>query len=766
MTSMSWTALLRSSITAFCQELQHLKEPDAVLREELAVVKDRSRRRLESFALHPTVDGVPSLQQELLADGWQMRDLELAHVASRAQRLELYDEAMEELAGRMLREQFNILGLAAIQKLVPELSASLDLDEDDSVLLCSNDGQTSVAECQPNNVAVGDAHVQAPHHEKRWDDESCQTVRPNANTSVTWCTLRRRDQADPHGNSGRERIYRAMTRRAPLRQRTARNHRENSPSPLATGVQVLHQHDDSEKALIRKRSRTLCNKAMNMGVDGRTTCILVFKNPVHDEWVSAGHIPEGQTIPSLDAIVVEHMGRCQEVGTDSPSIKVENSSPNTAMGRERDYMNMISFPLCSLVLDKQRRLGQLYCISIAKFNELCPMTVQSATSSYFLFLYGMAGPTANLTTRLRDAIGNWNKHLQGIKDPDDVFRQERARISDASKKRIEEFYLNTLQGNDNNNNDDNVALLLRALLSDGQQMQELEVEHEGTRAKKQELQDEGARTVGRRIVADVIDILGLSAVQHLMPAVPSSPEEATSTTKDYVDSASLAVHHGSDAPPATMGLTTRTRSYNTRKNGGARQKMAPSIGPPVSKGDSSLKRKHQPDRDDERDIKQEKKTPRVSARQTPSSAGKANFDSVRPLPAPYTSSGDLLQHSNEKGVISARRGMKSQYKNIRLDVNRRSARVMLQRHPFRPDLWVCLIFVPPDHANMSLDTMVNRSIMPALVQFVNRRRTANGPEGQAALGAAQPPVNTRSSFNNVREREGEGEGEEEAEKNF
>jgi hypothetical protein len=35
------------------------------------------------------------------------------------------------------------------------------------------------------------------------------------------------------------------------------------------------------------------------------------------------------------------MGRRQEVRTDSPSIKVENSSPNSAMGRERDYMNMI-----------------------------------------------------------------------------------------------------------------------------------------------------------------------------------------------------------------------------------------------------------------------------------------------------------------------------------------------------------------------------------------------------------------------------------------
>ncbi|RKK74466.1 hypothetical protein BFJ68_g18158, partial [Fusarium oxysporum] len=199
----------------------------------------------------------------------------------------------------------------------------------------------------------------------------------------------------------------------------------------------------------------------------------------------------------------------------------------------------------------------------------------------------MACPDANLTTRLREAIANWNTHLQGIKDPDDVFRQERARISDASKKRIEEFYLNTLRDNDNNNNNDNIALLLRTLLSDGQQMKELEMEHEVTRTKKQELQDEVAKSVGRRIVADVIDILGLSAEQHLIPAVSPPPEEATSTTQDYVDSVSLPVPDDSDAPAATMGLTTRSRSYNTRKNGGARRKVAPSIGPSVSEGDSS-----------------------------------------------------------------------------------------------------------------------------------------------------------------------------------
>ncbi|KAF5703757.1 hypothetical protein FMUND_12859 [Fusarium mundagurra] len=367
----------------------------------------------------------------------------------------------------------------------------------------------------------------------------------------------------------------------------------------------------------------------------------------------------------------------------------------------------------------------------------------------------MACPDANITARLREAIANWNTHLQGIKDPDDVFRQERARISDASKKRIEEFYLNTLRDNDNNNNNnnDNVALLLRTLLSDGQQIKELEMEHEVTRTKKQELQDEVAKSVGRRIVADVIGILGLSAEQHLMPAVPPTSEEATSTTKNYVDSASLPVPDDSDAPEAAMGLTTRSRSYNRRKNGGSRQKVAPSVGPSVSKGDSSLKRKRQAD-NDEPDMKQEK-TPRASARQTPSSLGSANFDSVRSLPAPCTRSGDLLQHSNEEDVNSSRKAIESQYKNIRLDVSRPSARVMLRRHPVRRGLWACLIFVPPDQADMSFDTMVNRLIMPAFVQLADRRRRGNIREGQAALGNAQPPVNTGSSLNNT----GEGEGE-------
>ncbi|KAG8677894.1 hypothetical protein FPOAC2_14029 [Fusarium poae] len=367
----------------------------------------------------------------------------------------------------------------------------------------------------------------------------------------------------------------------------------------------------------------------------------------------------------------------------------------------------------------------------------------------------MACHNPSITTRLRSAVVDWNQHLQSIKDPDDTFRQERARISDVSKKRIEEYYLNTLQRNGNETDNDGVALLLRSLLSDGQQIKELETEHEITRAKKQELQDEVAGSVGRRIVTDLIAILGLPTVQSLVSAVLPPPQGAMSTTEDYVDGASLQAPDDMNAPPVTAGLTTRSRTYSAR-NGRVRRKTTPSIGPSVTEGDSSLKRKRQAGDYDEQDIKQEKKTPRVSTRQTPSFAGKENSDSVSSLTTPCTRSGDIHQHSNETTVSSSRKGMKLQLKDIRLDVNRRSARVMFQRHPFRTDLGVCLVFFSPDHASGGLDAMVDQSFMPAFIQLVNRRRrTANDPEGPAALRTVQPPVDTHTSHSNDREREEE-----------
>ncbi|KAF5974088.1 hypothetical protein FBULB1_7920 [Fusarium bulbicola] len=314
---MSWTDLLRSSIVGFCQELEQIRGPDDELREQLTIVKDRTRRRLDSFVLHPRFDDVPSLQEELLQNGRHIRELELTHRASRAQRLQIYDEEMEELAGRMLREQFNILGLEKVRSLLPGLSVTISLDEDDAILR-RDDEQASTSSCQPDTAVTGDEYVQTSDPEAVWGDESCQTALP----------VGIRDQSKGPGSSNRGWIYHAMTKRRSLRQRTARQHHEDSPSPpLHDNIQVLHPHNDGGKALVQKKGHALCNKAIKLGTNGHTTCILVFKNSDDDEWTSAGHIPEGQPIPSLDSIIAKHVVHQQEVAADSPSIQTENSSP-------------------------------------------------------------------------------------------------------------------------------------------------------------------------------------------------------------------------------------------------------------------------------------------------------------------------------------------------------------------------------------------------------------------------------------------------------
>ncbi|KAF4502797.1 hypothetical protein FAGAP_953 [Fusarium agapanthi] len=201
----------------------------------------------------------------------------------------------------------------------------------------------------------------------------------------------------------------------------------------------------------------------------------------------------------------------------------------------------------------------------------------------------MAFPKTNIAAQLREAVLDGNKQLQGIQDPDDLFRQEQARISNASKKRIEQFYLHTLQdnGNGSSGDDENVALLLRALLSDGQQMKRLEMEHEATRIKKQELHNEKATAIGRGIVANLVDILGFSKMQDLV-STPSAPEDSASIMEGYIDRARLAVPVDNGTPEATVGRTTRSRSYNTRQNGGVHEKVAPATSPSARMGDDSV----------------------------------------------------------------------------------------------------------------------------------------------------------------------------------
>ncbi|RBR18955.1 uncharacterized protein FIESC28_05777 [Fusarium coffeatum] len=338
MASMRWTGSLRSSIAAFCQELQDVKDPDTVFREEMAAIEERSRRTLGQL----TRNNLPSILQELLANGRYMREREITYTASRAQALNAYDTAIEDLVGRMLKEQFSILGLDTIQRLVPDISISLSGDEDDALLSCPDDEQASVCECQTGTAVAGPANVHAFDHGGDWDDQSKKPnhrVQPTLNKAMTWCTLPGADETDLQGDRGRDRMRRATPRGTSLRDKTARNYRESSPSPC----QGLDQKEVNKYKVTLKKGHTLCKKVMKMGFDGLTTCVLLFKDPVRDEWVSAGHIAEGHAIPSLDSILAEQIGRRREAMTVSPSIKDEGGNSFAMSEGVSNYENMVVY---------------------------------------------------------------------------------------------------------------------------------------------------------------------------------------------------------------------------------------------------------------------------------------------------------------------------------------------------------------------------------------------------------------------------------------
>ncbi|RSL38491.1 hypothetical protein CEP51_016911, partial [Fusarium floridanum] len=72
-----------------------IQEPDAAFHDELAILRDHSRRRLEQFALNPSQDDISVVQLALLSDGRQIKELELNHAATRAQKQEAYGHGME-----------------------------------------------------------------------------------------------------------------------------------------------------------------------------------------------------------------------------------------------------------------------------------------------------------------------------------------------------------------------------------------------------------------------------------------------------------------------------------------------------------------------------------------------------------------------------------------------------------------------------------------------------------------------------------------------
>ena len=121
MASSSCAVKLKDSISNWDQDLKRIQEPDAAFHDELAILRDRSRRRLEQFALDPSQDDVSQVQLALLSDGRQIKELELNHAATRAQKQEAYDHGTEVLVGKIIGDLISLFGLPTMQRLASEL---------------------------------------------------------------------------------------------------------------------------------------------------------------------------------------------------------------------------------------------------------------------------------------------------------------------------------------------------------------------------------------------------------------------------------------------------------------------------------------------------------------------------------------------------------------------------------------------------------------------------------------------------------------------
>ncbi|KAJ3454282.1 hypothetical protein MRS44_018176 [Fusarium solani] len=121
----------------------------------------------------------------------------------------------------------------------------------------------------------------------------------------------------------------------------------------------------------------------------------------------------------------------------------------------------------------------------------------------------MADSNPDAVNLLRASLARWDQYLREVDEPDAVFQEKRNKISDRSKKRLEEFALNP--------SNDNIAILQQALLSDAREIERLELEHAAIIARKQKLRGEAAEGVAGRILGDLVDILGLPEQEKALP---------------------------------------------------------------------------------------------------------------------------------------------------------------------------------------------------------------------------------------------------------
>ncbi|RBR13484.1 uncharacterized protein FIESC28_08161 [Fusarium coffeatum] len=345
-------------------------------------------------------------------------------------------------------------------------------------------------------------------------------------------------------------------------------------------------------------------------------------------------------------------------------------------------------------------------------------------------------PSTKLIDLLRACLPRWEEELEQIKDPDAALNQKLALIHDRSKSRIEEFSLNHLR--------DGVAIaaLKQALLSDGRQIERLELERKDKMKQHQELQNADAEAVAGKIIGDLVNILGLDTAQKLAPVLYSR-QPVQEPDRDLCDSND--VERGSRRPKAVTNtaISTSDTGYNTRNRQKYRQRPSPSVNEPCSGESSSAKRKLALDVDNERPPKLHRS---AGTKTQPAKASRS--DSVSPPSTLSIRSPGSHQYSSIGGkalAIDARRGMTTQSRKITFGGDR-TAQVTVHRDSSN-ELWICAVKFSQGQNTRRIDNFMGRSIIPGFLQLVNRDHaqvTNRRERQQSAQQEAQ--VTSRAQF--------------------
>ncbi|RSL90443.1 hypothetical protein BHE90_012748 [Fusarium euwallaceae] len=287
----SYVSPLRDSITDWSRALEKIRDPDVVFDEELAMLHHRSREQLEQFSLDPSQENLSLVQKELLFTGHQIKELTLNHAATRLQKQQTCDEATEVLVENIIQDLVKIFGLLTLQRLSTKL-LSPETGQEHGI------GPVFRKPSSPNHLFTEDEG--SPSHQLRTEAEESSVNSPTT------------------GNRGIKR-----KRRAGIKPVNGKRPRQESKELLQAGItrhdppvaavspfavpESPYKHNTTQKDIIRKRGFTLARKSISLGRDGHTSCFVAYKSPIHNQWICAMHIPEGQSVPSIDAIIAEKL---------------------------------------------------------------------------------------------------------------------------------------------------------------------------------------------------------------------------------------------------------------------------------------------------------------------------------------------------------------------------------------------------------------------------------------------------------------------------